>query len=79
MLIEFDKDYLRELFEQGRASDKKHRYQPEIIRGYIKCVMFLKRASSVRATFSNPILELRGSPRREKRHFIRLDKPAIPS
>lgn len=51
MLIEFDKDYLRELFEQGRASDKKHRYQPEIIRDYRKCVMFLKRASSVEQLF----------------------------
>lgn len=32
MFIEFDKDYLRELFEQGRTSDKKHRYQPEVIK-----------------------------------------------
>ncbi|MBP3510913.1 MAG: type II toxin-antitoxin system RelE/ParE family toxin [Prevotella sp.] len=47
MFIEFDKDYLRELFEQGRTSDKKHRYQPEVIRGYHKCVMFLKRAENV--------------------------------
>jgi len=35
------------LFEQGRTSDKKHRFQPDVIKGYIKCVMFLKRASSV--------------------------------
>lgn len=47
MLIEFDKDYLRELFERGSTNDKKHRYQPEIIRGYKKCVMFLKRANNV--------------------------------
>lgn len=47
MLIEFDKDYLCELFEKGKTSDKKHRFQPEIIRGYRKCVMFLKRADSV--------------------------------
>ena len=47
MYIEFDKDYLRELFEQGCTSDKKHRYQPEVIRGYYKCVMFLKRAEKV--------------------------------
>ena len=47
MLIEFDKKYLRELFEHGRTSDKKHRFQPDVIKGYIKCVMFLKRASSV--------------------------------
>lgn len=47
MLIEFDKEYLRELFETGYTSDKKHRYQPEIIKGYIKCIMFLKRANCV--------------------------------
>lgn len=47
MYIEFDKNYLRELFEQGSTSDKKHRYQPEVIRGYYKCVMFLKRAKNV--------------------------------
>lgn len=47
MFIEFDKEYLRELFEDGRTSDKKNRYQPEVIRGYFKCVMFLKRAESV--------------------------------
>ena len=47
MYIEFDKDYLRELFEQGRTSDKKHRYQPEIIKGYKKCVMYLKHADNV--------------------------------
>ncbi|WP_346700891.1 type II toxin-antitoxin system RelE/ParE family toxin [uncultured Alistipes sp.] len=47
MYIEFDKDYLRELFEQGRTSDKKQRYQPEVIRGYYKCVMFLIRAENV--------------------------------
>ena len=35
MFIEFDKEYLRELFEEGRTSDKKHRYQPEAIRGYL--------------------------------------------
>lgn len=44
MFIEFDKEYLRELFENGRTNDKKHRYQPEVIRGYCKCVMFLSHA-----------------------------------
>lgn len=47
MFIEFDKDYLRELFEQGRTSDKKHRYQPEVIKGYQKVVASLKRAINV--------------------------------
>ena len=47
MFIEFDKDYLRELFEPGRTSDKKHRYQPEVIKGYQKAVASLKRAINV--------------------------------
>ena len=47
MFIEFDKDYLRELFEQGRTSDKKHRYQPEVIKGYQKAVASLKSAINV--------------------------------
>ena len=47
MLIEFDKEYLRELFEQGRTSDKKYRYQPEIVKGYKKCVMYLKWANNI--------------------------------
>ncbi|MDR2804935.1 MAG: HigA family addiction module antidote protein [Dysgonamonadaceae bacterium] len=28
MKIEFEKDYLRELYETGKTTDKKHRYQP---------------------------------------------------
>lgn len=33
MIVIFDKDYLRELYLTGR-SDKKHRFQPEIISRY---------------------------------------------
>ncbi|WP_444117712.1 type II toxin-antitoxin system RelE/ParE family toxin [Alistipes putredinis] len=47
MFIEFDKEYLRELFEQGHTRDKKHRYQPEVIRGYYKCVILLKRSETI--------------------------------
>ena len=47
MLIEFDKDYLRELFEHGRTSDKKHRYQPGIVRKYIDIVNLMKRTRDV--------------------------------
>lgn len=43
MYIEFEEEYLRELYETGHTSDKKHRFQPEVIRGYAKCVSHLKR------------------------------------
>ncbi len=34
MIVTFDKKYLRELFEFGKCSDKKHRFQPPIIKNY---------------------------------------------
>ncbi len=56
MYIEFEKDYLRELYEQGRTSDKKHRYQPEVIRGYQKAVFLLLSANSVTDLYRNNAL-----------------------
>lgn len=41
MEIKFEKDYLRELFYNGEASDKKHRYQPQIVRKYVRVVNIL--------------------------------------
>lgn len=51
MFIEFDKEYLRELFEQGRTGDKKRRYQPEVIRSYQKAVFSLISANCVTDLF----------------------------
>lgn len=34
MVVTFEKKYLKELYEQGRCSEKKHRFQPQIIKGY---------------------------------------------
>ena len=39
MIITFDKDYLRELYETGKG-DKKHRFQPEIIKRYKKGIHY---------------------------------------
>lgn len=51
MFIEFGQEYLRELYEQGRTGDKKHRYQPEVIRGYQKAVSALRRADDINVLF----------------------------
>lgn len=56
MYIEFDKEYLRELYERGRTDDKKHRFQPEIIRGYQKAVFALLSANCVTDLFHNRAL-----------------------
>lgn len=41
MEITFEKEYLRELFYNGVASDKQHRYQPDIVKRYVRVVNIL--------------------------------------
>lgn len=49
MIVTFEYAYLKVLYEEGRSPDKKHRYQPDIIRRYQKAINFLKGASSIEA------------------------------
>ncbi len=56
MFIEFDKDYLRELYTDGKANDKKHRYPPGVVRGYQKVVFLLASANVVTDLFRNNAL-----------------------
>ncbi len=51
MEIEFDKEYLQELFEDGKSSNKKHRYQPGIIKKYISTVNVLRAASNTESLY----------------------------
>ena len=46
MIVTFDKDYLRDLYEKG-IGDKKHRFQPEIIKRYQNRINTLKRAINI--------------------------------
>ena len=47
MTVTFEETYLQELYEKGKTSDKKHRYQPDIVRRYQKCIRYLKVAPSI--------------------------------
>jgi proteic killer suppression protein len=51
MVVKFDKDYLEELYYNGRAGDKKHRLQPQVVRGYVKCVNYLAQAKRIEDLF----------------------------
>lgn len=51
MKIKFTQDYLRELYESGKTSSKKHRYQKDIIQKYVKTVDKLRAASKVEDLF----------------------------
>ena len=45
MQITFGETYLEELYTKGASSDKKHRYQPQVVRGYQKSIKFLHVAN----------------------------------
>lgn len=43
MIVTFEKEYLRDLYETGKADDKRHRFQPEIVRKYQYCINLMRR------------------------------------
>lgn len=46
MDIQFEKEYLRELYYEGKTSDKKHRYQPQVIKKYVRVLNILDSVES---------------------------------
>jgi len=52
MEIVFEKEYLRELYEDGRTSNKKYRFQPDIVKRYKNVIGMLKAVRKVEDLFS---------------------------
>ena len=52
MVVTFEKEYLRDLYEKGISPDKKHRFQPEIIKNYIRRIKTLEEADEIEDLFS---------------------------
>ena len=46
MEIIFQEDYLREMYDTGKT-DKKHRFQPQIIRKYVRVIDLMRDTSNV--------------------------------
>jgi proteic killer suppression protein len=47
MVLEFEKEYLHQLFVEGETKEKKHRFQPQIIKQYTKTVNTLRSAPNI--------------------------------
>lgn len=47
MIITFKEKYLQDLYTKGRSTDKKHRFQPQIIDKYVKVVNLMKQQENV--------------------------------
>jgi len=41
MIVTFEEKYLQELYETGKTTSKKHRFQPEVIKKYKRCIDIL--------------------------------------
>jgi toxin HigB-1 len=51
MIVTFEKEYLRDLYETGKTDDKKYRFQPEIVRKYKRCIDTLLDVSKIEALY----------------------------
>ena len=58
MVIEFEKEYLSELYYEGKCNDKKHRFQPQVIRNYVKRIVTLAGSIECRSALSFKFVEL---------------------
>jgi proteic killer suppression protein len=47
MGISFEEEYLRELYEAGKTTNKKYRFQPDVVKRYQARIKTLERASKI--------------------------------
>ena len=52
MEIKFEKEYLQELYEAGKSTDKKYRFQPDVVKKYQARIRTLERASKIEDLFA---------------------------
>ena len=51
MIVKFQKEYLSELYYEGKCKDRKHRYQPTIVKRYKQRIDILNDASCIEALY----------------------------
>ena len=51
MVVTFEKEYLRELYETEKTTDKKYRFQPHVVSKYVRCVDILLGAPNLEALY----------------------------
>ena len=71
MEIHFDKEYLQQLYEEGKTKDKKYRFQPQMVKRYqlrIKTLEYVQNIEELYAirSFHYEVIE-------EKQVFLPLE------
>lgn len=55
MEIIFEEDYLRELYYEGKAHNKKYRFQPQIIKKYVRVIDLMASLNSTADFFATKL------------------------
>ena len=58
MEIKFDKEYLEELYNDGKAKNKKYRFQPQVVKKYQKRIDTLAGVTRIEELFTLNSLNL---------------------
>ena len=51
VIVTFEQRYLKELYDQGKTSDKKHRFQPDIVKRYQQRIKTLESAPRIETLY----------------------------
>ena len=51
MIIEYEKDYLQELYDKGKCKNKKYRFQPHVVQKYQRRIDTLAAATCIEDLF----------------------------
>ena len=86
MEIHFDKEYLQQLYEEGKTKDKKYRFQPQMVKRYqlrIKTLEYVQNIEELYAIRSFHYEVLKGdkagisSIRVNDQYRIELDRKSV--
>lgn len=73
MIIEYEKDYLRELFDDGKCKNKKYRFDASVVKKYQKRIDSLKAATRLEDLFVFNSLNFEALQGRANYFSIRID------
>ena len=64
MEIHFDKEYLQQLYEEGKTKDKKYRFQPQMVKRYQLRIKTLEYVQNIGRALRHSVVSLRSIERR---------------
>lgn len=73
MEIEFSEPHLKELYTDGKAKNKKYRYQPQVIKKYIDKINILRSTANIEDLFLIRSLNYEVLKGTDGRQSIRVD------